>query len=204
VTVKETNALTDRTSRLAEVAAEAREIGAQVTGAGNPDARLMLVGEAPGKQEVVQGKPFVGPAGKVLDRLLDRLAIPRSELWISNVVKIRPLAVGTQHEVNRPPTAAEVATYRSFVEREIEIIRPRVVACLGSVAASALIHRDFKIRDERGCWFPGPNGTRLLATFHPSYLLRLTGPDYETARDAMLADLSRAWGEAVEDNPQDN
>jgi DNA polymerase len=164
----------------------------------------MLVGEAPGKQEVQHGIPFVGPAGKVLDRLLDRLAIPRSELWISNVVKIRPLAVGTRHEVNRPPTAAEVATYRSFVEREIEIIHPKVIVCLGSVAASALIHRDFKIRDERGCWFTGADGIRRLATYHPSYLLRLTGPDYETARDAMLADLSRAWGEAVEDKTTDS
>src|SRR5260221_475671 len=116
--MKETNSLTDRAARLADLAAEARQQGAEGTGAGNPNARLMLVGEARGKKEVQKGIPFAGPAGKVLDRLLARLATPRSELGIPKVVKIRPLAVGPRHEVNRPPTAAEVATYRSFVERE--------------------------------------------------------------------------------------
>ncbi len=187
----------DRVRALAELAETARREGAQVLGEGNPAARLMLVGEAPGKAEVAAGRPFVGPAGEILNRLLDRLAIPRSALWITNAVKRRPIVAGAREEVNRAPTPAEIAAFRPILLDEIRIVRPRVVLCLGAVAASALIHPQFRISQERGRWFPGPAGTRLTATYHPSYLLRRRGADYEAARDATLADLGRAWGEAV-------
>jgi DNA polymerase len=181
---------------LATVEAEARRLGAEVVGEGNPHAAMMLVGEAPGQREVEQGHPFVGPAGVVLQRLLDRLAIPRAALWITNIVKLRPVRETSRRATNRPPRASEVDVFRPIVEREIALVRPKVIVCLGAVAASGLIHPDFRIQAERGRWFPGPVGAQLLATYHPSYLLRLTGPDYEQARDAMLADLSLAWGEA--------
>lgn len=186
----------DRETALARLREEAAALGAEVAGEGSLAARLMLVGEAPGKEEARTHRPFVGPAGNVLNRVLERLSIPRSEIWITNVVKIRPTATGDRGEVNRPPTRAEIATWRAVLDREIEIIRPSVVVCLGAVAASALIHPDFRMRQERGQWFPGPEGARAIATYHPSYLLRLRGPSYEVARDEMLADLSRAWGEA--------
>jgi uracil-DNA glycosylase family 4 len=186
---------TDRSSEMAALRVEALQRGLQVFGEGNLEARLMLVGEAPGKEEAETGRPFVGPAGTVLNRLLDCLSIPRSELWITNVVKIRPVRGGCRNQVNRPPQVSEIIRDRDILEAEISIICPKVILCLGAVPASTLIHPGFRMRDERGCWFPGPHGSRLMATYHPAYLLRLRGPDYEAARDAMLADLARAWGE---------
>lgn len=157
----------------------------------------MLVGEAPGREEAESGHPFVGTAGKVLSALLNRLAIPRETIWITNTYKIRPVTERGPNRVNRAPRPSEVKAHRWILDREIEIIRPRVIVCLGSVAASALIHPNFRVTEDRGCWFDGPNGSRIMATFHPSYLLRLRGPDYETARDAMMADLSKAWAAAL-------
>ena len=125
------------------------------------------------------------------------LGIPRQDIWITNTVKTRPVVPPGLGRENRPPRAGEIAAHRAILDQEIQIIRPRVVVCLGAVAASALIHRDFKMRQERGQWFPGPEGARAMATYHPSYLLRLRGPDYEAARDEMAADLSKAWAEAT-------
>jgi len=179
---------------------EAEKQGIEVFGEGNLNARLALVGEAPGKVEVERGRPFQGPAGRVLDELLDRLAIPREDLYITNVVKIRPYVENCRNKVNRPPRASEVRDFVWILHRELAIVRPRVVVCLGAVAANALIHPKFALKKDRGCWFKGPEGSRILATFHPSYLLRLRGPDYEAARDAMAADLSKAWAEAHQPN----
>lgn len=186
----------ERTAMLSALQRDARRRGLEVFGEGNLEARLMLVGEAPGKEEAAAGRPFVGAAGILLSKLLERLNIPRGDLWITNVVKTRPVRQGRRGEVNRAPTAREIARDKDVVEAEISIVCPRVIVCLGAVAASTLIHPNLRIRDERGCWFPGPHGSRLMATYHPAYLLRLQGPDYETARDAMLADLARAWCEA--------
>src|SRR5437879_815549 len=102
----------DRAARLDSLREHAEEAGAEVFGEGDPAARLMLVGEAPGGAEAKAHRPFVGPAGLVLNRLLDALSIPRSALWITNVVKIRPVAEGLRSVVNRPPTATEIATFR--------------------------------------------------------------------------------------------
>jgi uracil-DNA glycosylase len=186
-----------RTAALHALQAKAEKSGAEVLGEGNPSARLMLVGEAPGKSEVEAHRPFVGQAGLILNQMLDQLAIPRRQLWITNAVKLRPVAAGVASEVNRAPTTSEVAAFRAILDEEISIVRPRVILCLGAVAASTLIHPNFRILSERGRWFPGPFGARLTATYHPAYLLRRRGPDYEIARDQMLADLSRAWGEAL-------
>jgi DNA polymerase len=190
----------NRAAAMAAVRREAEDAGAQVFGEGDLHAAMMLVGEAPGKVEAAAHRPFVGPAGIVLNRLLDRATIPRNKLWITNTVKVRPIAAGRRSEVNRPPNSAEVATFRSILNDEIGIVRPRVIVCLGSVAATALIHPNFRIQSERGCWFPGPEGSRLTATYHPAYLLRLRGPDYEVARDHMLADFTRAWREALQNS----
>lgn len=187
-----------REAELRELRQAAEQQGIEVFGEGNLYAPLMLVGEAPGKVEVERGRPFQGPAGRVLDGLLDRLAIPRSELYITNVVKIRPYVDNRRNRVNRPPRAGEVRAFSWILHREIAIVRPRVIVCLGAVAANTLIHPKFALKQNRGCWFEGPEGARILATYHPSYLLHLRGPDYEVARDAMAADLSKAWSAARE------
>ena len=176
---------------------DAFQTGIQVFGTGNVDAALMLVGEAPGQEEVTVGKPFQGPAGKALDRLLELVEIPRQELWVTNLVKTRPFVETRRDRVNRPPSADEVAAHVGILREEIRIIRPKVILCLGVTAASALIHQNFKVGEERGRWFPGPEQSLLTATYHPSYLLRLRGPNYEAVRDAMAADLLRAWSTAI-------
>lgn len=192
-----------RATKQQEIAAleqEAFRCGVQAFGEGNLDAKLMLVGEAPGKEEVRVGRPFQGPAGKVLNELLERVGIPRQKLWITNLVKIRPFVETCRNKVNRPPRAGEIAAHADILRDEIRIIRPRVILCLGATAASALIHPNFRVGVERGHWFPGSDDSLLAATYHPSYLLRLRGPDYETARDAMAADLLRAWAQATTDS----
>jgi DNA polymerase len=186
----------DRAVAMTRLRGEAEALGAEVAGEGSLSARLMLVGEAPGREEARTHRPFVGPAGEVLNRLLSRAEIPRSDVWITNVVKLRPTSPGARGVVNRPPTTEEIARFRPILDREIAIVCPSIILCLGAVAASTLIHPSFRMRQERGAFFPGPGETRLIATYHPSYLLRLRGPAYEVLRDEMLADLTRAWAEA--------
>ncbi|MBI2864448.1 MAG: uracil-DNA glycosylase [Chloroflexi bacterium] len=190
----------DKAEALARLREEARMAGRHETGfafgEGSPEARLMIVGEAPGRREAELGKPFVGASGKLLDRLLEAARIDRDEVWITNVVKWRP----TREEggrVNRAPRAAEVAADSAWLERELEVIRPRVVLCLGIRAASSLIHPDFKMNAERGKWFPGPLGSRAMASFHPAYVLRQQGADGEQLIDLMQQDF-REIGKAIE------
>ncbi len=192
---------TERLTKQQQIAAlerEARQRGIDVFGEGSVDAALMLVGEAPGKEEVAANRPFVGPAGKALNRLLETLGIPRERLWITNLVKIRPTVETGRGRSNRPPRVGEIAAHQGILREEIRIIRPKVILCLGATAASALIHPNFRISEERGRQFPGLWNSILKATYHPSYLLRLRGPDYEAVRDAMAADLLNAWAEATE------
>jgi len=182
-----------REAEMRDLREAAERQGIEVFGEGNLNARLLLVGEAPGKVEVERGRPFQGPAGRVLDALLDRLAIPRDDLYVTNVVKTRPFVEAHPNRVNRAPRAGEIQAFTWILRREIAIVQPRVIVCLGAVAASTLIHKNFAMKDEHGRWYPGPQGSSILATYHPSYLLRLRGSNYEAARDECVADLSRAW-----------
>lgn len=143
-----------------------------VWGEGNPDAAIVIVGEAPGAQEDRLGRPFVGMAGQLLDRELAMAGISRDEVYITNVVKCRPTSSQGGTRANRPPTAHDIAAWRDLLMRELELISPAVVLCLGAVAASTLIHPGFAMNAERGKWFDGPFGSRAMATFHPAYLLR--------------------------------
>lgn len=144
-----------------------------VFGNGNPLASVVLVGEAPGADEEKQGRPFVGRAGKLLDEALEKAGLERADIWITNVVKIRPSEPGANgRRRNRPPTSEERAVFRPWLERELRIIAPDSVVCMGATAASALLGRNVKITQERGHWLDGPAGTRLLTTYHPAYLLR--------------------------------
>ena len=164
-----------------------------VFGEGNPNARLMLVGEAPGGDEDRLGRPFVGAAGRMLDRALAVAGIERSALWVSNVVKRRPTAPGRGRALkNRPPTTAEIAADRRWIDAEIAAIHPAVLVCLGAVAANALIHPRFRLGTERGQLRQAPFGGLALATYHPSYLLRFHGADFERAFGAVVADLAHA------------
>jgi DNA polymerase len=135
---------------------------------GNPDARVMIVGEAPGAEEDRTGKPFVGRAGQLLDRMLKSIGLDRGAVYIANVVPWRPPG-------NRDPTPQEVAACKPFLERQIELADPDVVVCVGGASARALLGVKDGILRTRGRWFPYHTGTReirALATLHPAYLLR--------------------------------
>jgi uracil-DNA glycosylase len=135
-----------------------------VFGDGNPESPIMFVGEAPGENEDHQGRPFVGPAGELLTRMIQAMGYKREEVYIANVVKCRPPG-------NRNPTPEEVKGCLPFLERQIDIIKPRVIVALGTFAAQALLKTDEKISKIRGQLIQA-RGTQILATFHPAYLLR--------------------------------
>ncbi|MGA7670699.1 MAG: uracil-DNA glycosylase [Nitrolancea sp.] len=144
-----------------------------VFGNGNPASSVVLVGEAPGADEERQGKPFVGRAGRLLDQALEDAGLERKQVWITNVVKIRPTEPGANgRRRNRPPSSEERNAFRPFLDEELSIIKPKSVVCLGATAAAAVLGRSVKISNERGEWVEGPEGFRVLTTYHPAYLLR--------------------------------
>ena len=136
-----------------------------VFGAGNPDANLMFVGEAPGADEDVQGEPFVGRAGQLLTKIIEAIGLSRSDVYIANVIKCRPPG-------NRNPEPAEVSTCEPFLLRQIEAIRPKVIVALGTFAAQTLLRSDTPISRLRGRVHEFGGGIKLIPTFHPAFLLR--------------------------------
>lgn len=167
-----------------------------VTGEGNPTARLVLVGEAPGAQEDRAGRPFVGPAGQILDAALERAEIDRGEIWITNSVKFRPTAAGAGNRLkNRAPTREEMARFRQWVLEELAVIRPRVVVCLGATAARTVLGREVRILSQHGEWFDGPTGIPTTVAYHPAFLLRRTD-DYDERFADLVSDLRVAAARA--------
>lgn len=146
-----------------------------VYGEGDPCAALMVVGEGPGETEDRLGRPFVGRAGELLDKMLLSIGLPREDVYICNTVKCRPtLDTGTRL-ANRAPTPDEMRNCRHFLDEQIEIIRPRVILALGAPAAKSFMGERFSITRQRGQWADGPLGIPVIATFHPAYILRQTG-----------------------------
>ncbi len=161
-----------------------------VFGAGNPEARLMFVGEAPGKEEDLQGLPFVGDAGMLLTRLIEKMGLKRDDVYIANIIKCRP-------PMNRDPEEDEVATCREFIEKQIAIIRPAVIMTLGRIALQSLMNSPrLKITSARG-HFLDYQGIPVMPTFHPAYLLRNPQDKMLTWSDAqkVLARLGLSAGE---------
>jgi uracil-DNA glycosylase family 4 len=146
-----------------------------VFGEGAPDARLMFVGEAPGADEDLQGLPFVGAAGKLLNNLLSKLGLRREEVYIANVIKSRPPG-------NRDPEADEIAACLPFLKKQIQAIRPRVIVTLGRIAAQALLNTREPLTRLRGRW-QRYRDIRVMPTFHPSYLLRFPQERHKTWDD---------------------
>ncbi|HEX5047065.1 MAG TPA: UdgX family uracil-DNA binding protein [Gammaproteobacteria bacterium] len=168
-----------------------------VFGAGKSSAPLMLVGETPGDQEDLAGKPFVGPAGRLLDQALAAARIDRSSAYVTNVVKHFKWEPRGKRRLHRRPDVAEVNACMPWLEREIEIVQPRVVVCLGATAGRALLGRDFLVTRDRGRIVPSPFAPRVLATIHPSALLRLPDSLERTAgMEAFIEDL-RIAGRAL-------
>ncbi len=148
-----------------------------VFGEGNPDAKLMFIGEAPGKEEDLQGRPFVGDAGMLLTRLIEKMGLKRGDVYIANIVKCRP-------PMNRDPEIDEIEKCRGFVERQIEIINPKIIMSLGRISVQTLIgNTKLKITAIRGKFFDY-KGIPLIPTFHPAYLIRNPKDKWLTWDDA--------------------
>jgi DNA polymerase len=146
-----------------------------VFGVGNPKAELVFVGEGPGHDEDIQGEPFVGRAGKLLTQMIEAMGLKRSDVYICNVVKCRP-------PENRLPEKDEISTCSPFLARQLAVINPKVICCLGACAAQTLLETNQGISRFRGEWFDY-RGLKLIATYHPAYLLRNPAAKGEVWKD---------------------
>ena len=161
-----------------------------VFGEGGRKAELMFVGEQPGDAEDMAGRPFVGPAGKLLDRVLEEVGIDRAVVYVTNVVKHFKWEPRGKRRIHKKPNAGEIAACRPWLDTEIELVKPRAIVCLGATAAQALLGRQFRLTAHRGEFVPSSLAPIVLATVHPSSILR--APDDETRhreRAAFAADL---------------
>ena len=173
------------------------KIGTQtVFGEGARRAELMLVGEQPGNEEDLAGHPFVGPAGKLLDRALAEAGIDRSLVYVTNVVKHFKWEPRGKRRIHAKPNGAEIAACRPWLETEIALVKPRVLVCLGATAAQALLGKSFKVSQQRGTFVPSTLAPRVTATVHPSSILR-AGDDESRHLEMrrFVADLRRVAGE---------
>ncbi|MDQ6699363.1 MAG: UdgX family uracil-DNA binding protein [Acidobacteriota bacterium] len=152
-----------------------------VFGEGPANARVMMVGEQPGDHEDLQGRPFVGPAGQLLDRALRDAEIDRAALYMTNAVKHFKFHRDGKRRIHEKPRGVEIAACKPWLDAEISAVRPELLVCLGSTAAQSLIGRDFQVTRERGVFFPRASGQTLLATIHPSAILRM--PDAARKED---------------------
>lgn len=160
-----------------------------VCGVGSPTAQLAIVGEGPGENEDREGEPFVGRAGELLNRMLGAIGLRREDVFITNTIKCRAAAVEGGRLQNRAPMAEEMANCRPFLDRELAIVRPKIVLALGAPAAKSFLGPSFSITRQRGIWYPGPLGSDLIVTFHPAYILRQTGGNIAEVKKLVWNDL---------------
>src|SRR5579862_4305450 len=163
-----------------------------VFGEGMSEAEVMFVGEQPGNREDIEGHPFVGPAGKLLDQALAAAGIDRERIYITNIVKHFNSTTRGKLRIHKKPNAEEIAACRPWLEAEIARVKPKVIVCLGATAAQALISRDFRVSRQRGEMIKSPLAPLITATVHPSSILR--APDDESRPAEMrqfVADLKK-------------
>jgi DNA polymerase len=162
-----------------------------VFGAGDPHARVMLVGEQPGDEEDRKGLPFVGPAGKLLNRALEAAGVDREQLYVTNAVKHFKWQLRGKRRLHKTPAQREVDACHQWLEREIATVKPQVIVALGATAARAVIGKDFKVSLQRGAFVDSPLAPFVFATLHPSALLRVQeDEEREAAFKQFVKDLS--------------
>lgn len=154
-----------------------------VFGEGKSTAKIMLIGEQPGNQEDLDGKPFVGPAGKLLDAALVEAGIDRAEVYVTNLVKHFKWEARGKRRIHQRPNSAEIAACRLWLDAGMAVLRPRIIVCLGATAAQALLGRNFRVTQDRGKFLNSPLAPILMATVHPSSILR--APDEGTRLDGL-------------------
>src|SRR3954471_19359484 len=160
------------------------KLGTQtVFGEGSAHARVMMIGEQPGDREDLQGKPFVGPAGKLLDKALESAGIDRKQVYVTNAVKHFKWEPRGKRRIHKKPNQLEITACRPWLEAEISVVQPEVIVCLGATAAQALLGKTFKVIQRRGEIMPYELGPRITATVHPSSILR--APDEAKRHEEM-------------------
>jgi uracil-DNA glycosylase family protein len=168
------------------------ETGTQtVFGEGTSKADVVFVGEQPGDQEDLQGKPFVGPAGKLLDKALEDAGIDRSQVYVTNVVKHFKWQARGKRRIHQKPNWSEIAACRPWLEAELDVIEPRVLVCLGATAAQALLGRDFRVSRQRGELVESDLAENVIATVHPSSILRADDETREREYRELVRDLEK-------------
>src|SRR5690242_6109032 len=163
-----------------------------VFGEGGPHAKVIFVGEQPGDREDLEGKPFVGPAGGLLDKALVEAGIDRTKVYVTNAVKHFKWEPRGKRRIHKKPNAAEIAACRPWLDAEIAVLKPKVVVCLGATAAQALLGREFRVTQHRGEFVESPLAPYVMATVHPSSILR--APDDQARHEEMrrfVADLKK-------------
>jgi len=160
-----------------------------VFGEGKASAEVVFVGEQPGDQEDLQGRPFVGPAGKLFDKALEDAGIDRTQVYVTNAVKHFKWVGRGKRRIHQKPNWSEIAACRPWLDAELEAIRPRVLVCLGATAAQALLGRDFRVSRQRGVPVESELAEHVLATVHPSSILRGDPETREQEYEAFVADL---------------
>jgi DNA polymerase len=166
-----------------------------VFGEGAAGAELMLVGEQPGDREDIEGHPFVGPAGGLLDRALEEAGIDRRKVYVTNVVKHFKFMRRGKRRIHKKPGALEIAACHPWLRTEVDLVKPKVIVALGATAAQALIGRTFRVSTQRGQFMQSDLAPVITATVHPSSILR--APDEETRHEEMrrfVADLKKVAG----------
>ena len=182
--------------KLRSAAAECRacplwQTGTQVVfGEGAAHAEVVFVGEQPGDQEDKAGKPFVGPAGRLLDEALELAGIDRRAVYVTNAVKHFKWTARGKRRIHQKPTWSEIAACHPWLEAELAVVKPTVLVCLGATAAQALLGKQFRVTKERGTWVESDLAERVTATIHPSAILRQrTDEDRHREMDAFVDDL---------------
>lgn len=163
-----------------------------VFGEGRTSSIVMFVGEQPGNAEDLKGRPFVGPAGGLLDKALEEAGIDRTKVYVTNVVKHFKWEPRGKKRIHKKPNAAEITACRPWLQAEIDVVKPRVIICLGSTAAQAIIGPKFKVSTQRGTFVESPLAPFVTATVHPSSILR--APSDERRHEEMarfIADLKK-------------
>jgi DNA polymerase len=172
-----------------------------VFGEGNPRAKIMLVGEQPGDAEDREGHPFVGPAGRILDQALQDAGLDRATLYVTNAVKHFKWEPRGKRRLHKTPAQREIAACHQWLESEIAVVKPRIIVALGATAAKALLGAAFRLTQQRGRIQSREGLPDVLATYHPSYLLRLKGrPGGEEAYELFIDDLRKAKQYCVQES----
>lgn len=168
------------------------KLGTQtVFGEGPPHARILMVGEQPGDQEDRAGKPFVGPAGRLLDQALEQAGLDRDEVYVTNAVKHFKWKPAGKRRLHQKPNAREIAACRPWLDAELALVQPEIVVALGATAAQSLMGRTFRVTVERGKAFDVPWARAFVATIHPSAILRAPSETREVQFAELVADLKK-------------